>query len=119
MCSWFLAELLVIIHFSFILFVVFGGLLLIRWRRLALVHLPAAVWGVVVEALGWVCPLTPLENHFRLQAGLQGYDGDFIARYLLPLIYPGQLDRDLQLVLAAIVVIINTVIYVRFFKKMR
>ncbi len=105
------AEFLVVIHFAFILFVIFGGLLVLKWRKMAWVHLPAAGWGAVVEAMGWICPLTPWENHFRMQAGQQGYSGDFIAHYLLPLIYPANLNLDLQLALAAFVVMINIVIY--------
>ena len=69
------------------------------------------IWGVMVEAFGWVCPLTPLENHFRQQAGLHGYEVDFVSRYLLPLVYPAGLNRDLQLVLAGFVVIINATVY--------
>jgi len=114
-----MVEVLVLVHFAFILFVVLGGLLLFRWPWLIRAHLPAAVWGALAEALGWVCPLTPLENRFRLQAGLQGYEGDFVSRYLLPLVYPEGLDRDLQLVLAGLVVIINATVYLLVFKKER
>ncbi len=112
-----LAELIVVIHFAFILFVILGGLLVLKWRRLAWVHLPAAVWGAVVEAMGWICPLTPWENHFRVQAGQQGYSGDFISHYLLPLIYPADLNLDLQLALAGFVVMINGIIYIFVFRN--
>ena len=111
------AELLVVIHFAFILFVVLGGLLVLKWRRLIWVHLPAASWGAVVEAMGWVCPLTPWENHFRMLAGQEGFHGDFISRYLLPIIYPADLNLDLQLALAGFVVIINIVIYIFVFRS--
>ncbi len=117
MLSLLLAELLVVIHLTFILFVIFGGLLVLKWPRLAWIHLPAAVWGAVVEAMGWICPLTPWENHFRMQAGEQGYGGDFVSHYLLPLIYPADLKLDLQLALAAFVVMINVVVYVFVFRK--
>jgi hypothetical protein len=117
MLSLLVAELLVVLHFAFILFVVFGGLLVLRWRRMIWVHLPAATWGAMVEAMGWICPLTPWENRFRWQAGQEGYSGDFISRYLLPLIYPADLNFDLQLALAGFVVIINIIIYVFIFRK--
>mgnify|MGYP000513051202 CR=1 FL=1 len=114
-----IAELLVVIHFSFILFVVLGGLLVLKWRRLIWVHLPAATWGAVVEAMGWICPLTPWENHFRQMAGQEGYSGDFVSRYLLPVIYPADLKHDLQLALAVFVVIINIVIYIFVYRTRR
>ena len=117
MTSLLLAESIVFLHFAFILFVIFGGLLVLKWRRLAWVHLPAAAWGAVVEAMGWICPLTPWENHFRLLAGQQGYSGDFISHYLLPLIYPADLKPDLQLALAGFVVMINVVVYFFVFRK--
>jgi len=112
-----LAELLVIAHFSFILFVVFGGFLLIRWPRIVWIHLPAALWGVLVELNGWICPLTPLENRFRSLAGQEGYQGDFVSRYLLPVIYPENLDYGRQMVLAGIAVMINCVTYFIVLRK--
>lgn len=112
-----LAELLVLVHFAFILFVLFGGLLLLKWPRLAWLHLPAVIWGVVVEAMGWICPLTPLEIRFRLQAGQEGYSGDFLAHYLMPIIYPAGLNLEFQQVLAGFVIILNVVIYFFLFKK--
>ena len=117
MTSLFLAELVVFIHFAFILFVIFGGLMVLKWRRMVWVHLPAAIWGAVVEAMGWICPLTPWENHFRRMAGEQGYSGDFISYYLLPMIYPADLKLDLQLALAGFVVMINVVVYIFVFRK--
>lgn len=113
----FLAEAIVLIHFAFILFVMFGGLLVLKWRRLIWVHLLAVVWGVLVVAMGWICPLTPLENRLRSMAGQEGYSGDFISRYLLPLIYPAGLDVDLQVAIPAFVVMINGIIYVFYFRK--
>ncbi|HEY6839418.1 MAG TPA: DUF2784 domain-containing protein [Geobacteraceae bacterium] len=83
-----LADLGVLHHGAFVLFVVGGGFLVIRWPRLAWIHIPAALWGATVEFTGWICPLTPLENHFRLLAGDEGYSGGFIAHYLVPLLYP-------------------------------
>lgn len=106
-----LADLVLVLHFGFILFVVLGGLLALRWPHLALVHLPAAAWGVLIELRGWICPLTPLENSLRRAAGQAGYEGGFIEHYLLPVVYPDGLTRDTQLLLAAIVVLLNAGIY--------
>jgi drug/metabolite transporter superfamily protein YnfA len=106
-----LANVILLVHFLFIAFVICGGLLVIHWPRLAVVHLPAAVWGAVVEIFGWVCPLTPLENHFRLLAGNSSYSGDFIARYLIPVIYPENLTATIQQVFGGLVIIINLIIY--------
>lgn len=105
------ADLLVILHLGFILFVVLGGLLVLKWGRLALLHLPCVAWGALLEFNGWLCPLTPLENHFRQSAGASGYSGGFIDHYLIPLIYPSGLDRESQFILGIIVVMINLVLY--------
>ena len=106
-----LADLVVVIHFSFVLFVILGGLLVLRWPRLAYLHLPAATWGVLIEFAGWVCPLTPLEQSLRLKAGEQGYSGSFIEHYVLPLLYPSALTRAIQVGIAAFVVAVNLCIY--------
>lgn len=119
MLTLFIANFLLVIHLLFILFVLMGGLLVLKWPRLAWVHLPAALWGAVVEAMGWVCPLTPLENRYRVLAGQEGYSEDFVAHYLLPLIYPADLGGDLQVALAGLVVMINTVIYLFIFSQAR
>ncbi|MEO6308496.1 MAG: DUF2784 domain-containing protein [Nitrospiraceae bacterium] len=108
--SW-LADLILCIHVSFVLFVVFGGLLMLRWQWVAWLHLPAAIWGAVVEFTGWTCPLTPLENWLRAQGGEIAYRSDFISQYLLPVLYPGDLTRDFQLLLGTGVVVLNTAIY--------
>jgi hypothetical protein len=105
------ADVLVLLHLAFILFVVFGGLLAPRWPRLIWLHLPAAAWGVLVEWTGWICPLTPLENKLRFAACEAGYAGGFVDRYLLPLIYPAGLTREAQLLLAAGVAILNIIVY--------
>lgn len=107
-----LADTIVATHFLFIVFVICGGLLVIRWPRVAFAHLPAAVWGAVVEIFGWICPLTPLENHFRLLAGKTSYSGDFIVRYLIPVIYPDNLTITIQQTLGVIVIIINIIFYI-------
>ena len=106
-----LADLVVVVHFSFVLFVILGGLLVLRLPRLAYLHLPAAAWGVLIELTGWVCPLTPLEQSLRLKAGEQGYSGSFIEHYVLPLLYPSALTRTIQVGIAAIVIAVNLYIY--------
>jgi hypothetical protein len=106
-----LADLVVGVHFLFVLFVVLGGLLVLRWPRVAYVHLPAAAWGVLIEFAGWTCPLTPLEQSLRQRAGGHGYSGSFIEHYLLPLLYPSALTRDIQLVLGSVALVVNLGIY--------
>ncbi|MDQ2669395.1 MAG: DUF2784 domain-containing protein, partial [Gemmatimonadota bacterium] len=91
-----LADLVVGLHLAFVVFVVLGGLLVLRWPRLALVHLPVAVYGALIEWIGWVCPLTPLENMLRREAGGAGYEGGFVEHYIVPLLYPGQLPDAAQ-----------------------
>ena len=112
-----LANAILLAHLLFIAFVICDGLLVIRWPRLAVVHLPAAVWGAVVEIFGWVCPLTPLENHFSLLAGNSSYSGDFIARYLIPVIYPENLTATIQQVFGGLVIIINLIFYIITMRK--
>lgn len=112
-----LADLLVVLHLAFVLFVVAGGLLVLRWPRLAWLHLPAAVWGALVEITGWICPLTPLENRLRQRAGLDIYTGDFVGRYVLPVLYPEGLTRDVQLVLGVVVIALNVGIYTAVIRR--
>lgn len=106
-----LADAVLLFHFAFILFVGGGGLLWIWWRRGPWLHLPIAAWGVWIELSGNICPLTPLENSLRRMAGEQGYSGGFIEHYLLPVIYPSGLTREVQLVIAALVLVLNVTIY--------
>lgn len=106
-----LADLVVGVHFVFVLFVILGGLLTLKWRRVMWLHVSAAFWGAVVEFSGWICPLTPLENWLRRKAGEAGYRSDFVARYLLPVIYPEGLTRGMQIVLGVSVVAVNVAIY--------
>ena len=108
--SW-LADLTLCIHVSFVLFVIFGGLLVLRWWWIARLHLPAAAWGAFVEFTGWICPLTPLENWLRAQGSEISSRSDFIAQYLLPVLYPGDLTQDIQLLLGTGVVVLNTAVY--------
>ncbi len=104
------ADSVVALHFAFILFVVFGGLLVFRWKLLAWLHLPAALWGALVELAGWHCPLTGIENALR-HAGDGGYSVDFIEHYLMPIIYPTGLTRNIQILLGGSVIAINAAIY--------
>jgi hypothetical protein len=107
----FLADLILVLHLGFIVFVVAGGLLALRWRWMPLVHLPAVAWGVFVELAGKVCPLTPFENVLRQSAGASGYEGGFVEHYLIPLIYPGAPSPHLAIILAALVVVANVIVY--------
>jgi hypothetical protein len=106
-----LADLILVLHLAFIVFVVAGGLLALRLSWVPLVHLPAALWGVFIEASGRVCPLTPLENALRRAAGASGYEGGFIEHYLVPAIYPPALSHQVQLELAGLVVLANVLVY--------
>lgn len=106
-----LADLVVLAHLAFILFVVAGGLLAIRWKRSPWIHLPAAAWGVLIEVSGWICPLTPLENRLRLKAGELGYETSFVEHHILPLVYPEELTRNLQLALGGLVFVVNALVY--------
>jgi len=106
-----LANGVVILHALFIVFVVLGGLLAWRWRWIALTHIPCAVWGVLIEYRGWICPLTPLENHLRQKAGDAGYSGGFIEHYLVPAVYPAGLTPRHQMLLGTLVLAINLFAY--------
>ncbi|NWA28184.1 DUF2784 domain-containing protein [Pseudomonas gingeri] len=110
------ADGLVSFHLLFILFVLFGGLLVLKWRRLIWLHLPAATWGVAVEVFHLECPLTRWENLFRQAAGQGGYGEGFIEHYLIPLIYPAGLTPTIQLGLGALVLLLNLAVYLRLFK---
>ena len=105
------ADALVIVHAAFVLFVVAGGLLALRWRRILWVHAPAALWGVWIELAGWICPLTPLENWLRQQDGEAGYSGSFIEHYLLPVLYPSALTRGTQILLGGLALAVNLFVY--------
>lgn len=107
------AHCVLLLHLAFILFVVCGAVLACRWRWISVLHLPAAAWGIGIELSGGVCPLTYLENDLRHQAGLAGYQEGFIEHYLLSIIYPKVLTRQAQYGLAAIVLIVNLVLYAR------
>ena len=105
------ANTIVCLHLGFVCFVVLGGLLVLKWRRIIFLHLPAAVWGALIEYQGWLCPLTPLEQHLRQAGNQAGYSGGFIEHYLLALLYPDYLDREMQIVLGTFVVVVNLAVY--------
>lgn len=106
-----LADVTVVVHVAFVVFVLFGGLLVVRRPRVAWLHVPAVAWGAWIEFAGWLCPLTPLENWLRTQSGATAYSSSFIEHYLLPLLYPAALSRELQWVLGSIVLVVNAVLY--------
>lgn len=105
------ADAVVLLHLAFILFVLFGAFLALRWRWVVALHLPAVTWGVVVEFTGWICPLTPLENHFRALGAGSGYSGSFVDHYLMPVIYPSGLTGRTQVFLGFFVLILNVAVY--------
>ena len=106
-----LADLVLGLHAAFVLFVVVGGLLALRWRPVAWLHLPAALWGAWISVTGGVCPLTPLENRLRRQAGEAGYGEGFLEHYVAPVLYPGGLTREIQIGMGIAVVVVNGVVY--------
>jgi hypothetical protein len=114
-----LATLVVLAHFAFILFVMFGGLLALRWRGVPWAHIPCFLWGAGIEVVGGICPLTPLENRLRQAAGESQYAGTFIEHYILPIMYPTGLTRTGQLVLAVGLVVLNVAIYARVIRRRR
>jgi hypothetical protein len=114
-----LADLIVLVHLAFVGFVALGSLLVLRWPRLAWAHVPAAAWGAAIEFTGWICPLTPLENELRARGGAEPYAGDFVARYLLPVLYPEGLTRAAQLWLGALVVVVNVAVYAQVVRRRR
>jgi hypothetical protein len=107
-----LADLVVVLHFLFVLFVVFGGLLALGWPKVVYLHLPVAIYGALIEFTGWVCPLTPLEKELRESAGQAGYEGGFVEHYVLPVLYPAGLTRGVQLALGILVIGVNLAVYI-------
>lgn len=112
-----LADLVLLVHAAFVAFVVLGGFAVLRWPRLAWVHLPVAIWGAGIEFTGGICPLTPLENHLRRLADEQGYDGGFVEHYLLAALYPDGLTRGVQVALGLVVLAVNAAIYARIWRR--
>jgi hypothetical protein len=113
----FLADVVVVAHAGFVVFVVLGGFLALRWRRTLWLHLPAALWGMLIEVDGWTCPLTPLENELRQRGGEAGYTGGFVERYIVSILYPHELTRTTQILLGIFVLAINLVVYWRVFRR--
>ena len=106
-----LADIVTVVHLGFVLFVGLGGALVLWRSRLAWLHVPAFVWGALISFAGWVCPLTPLENHLRRQAGEAGIGSSFVEHYLLPILYPGALTREIQVMLGVGVLLVNAGFY--------
>ena len=113
------AEGIVVLHLCFILFVFLGALTLFRWPRMIWVHVPAAVWGGLVELFGAPCPLTPLENSLRRAGNAEAYGGGFIDHYIMPIVYPPGLTREAQIVLGVLILVLNFVIYYKFVMRKR
>ncbi len=107
----FLADLVLIVHALFVVFVIFGGLIVLKWHKVMWLHIPCALWGALIEFFGWICPLTYLENYFLEIGNGNSYDGSFIQHYLLPIIYPPGLTTGIQILLGATVIVINFIIY--------
>lgn len=114
-----LADGVVVAHLAFVVFVVVGGFLALRWRGVVWLHVPCALWGAYVELAGEICPLTPLENRLRRLAGEGGYGGGFIERYLVPILYPGELTREIQIALGVGVIVLNVAVYAVLLRRMR
>jgi hypothetical protein len=114
-----LADAVIIIHAAFVVFVVLGGLVVLRWPRMAWAHLPAAAWGALIEFSGWICPLTPLENALRSRAGESGYHGGFIEHSVLHTLYPDGLTTHVQWALGVLVIVINVGAYAMVLSRRR
>jgi hypothetical protein len=114
-----LATVVVLTHLAFVAFVVAGGVLALRWPRAAWLHLPAAAWGALIALAGFICPLTPLENWLRVRGGTPAYDTGFLEHYLLPVLYPVTMTRQLQLVTGVFVVVLNALVYWRVLRRRR
>ena len=114
-----LADVVLVVHFAFVLFVCLGGLLVLRWPRVAWIHVPVALYGASIEFVGFVCPLTPLEVRLRRMGGEAGYEGGFIERYITAALYPEGLTRDIQLALGIGVLLLNAIVYTIVWRRRR
>lgn len=110
------ADAVVLLHVAFVFFVILGGLLVFKWKWMMWVHVPAAMWGALIEFTGWICPLTPLENWLREAGGGQEYQSGFIE-HMLPIVYPTGLTREIQLFLGVLVILLNGGIYVLLYYR--
>ena len=113
------ADLIVLVHFAFVIFVVAGGLLALKWPKVAYLHIPAAVWGAWIGFANWICPLTPLENHLRRLTGEAGYAGGFIEHYIVGILYPAGLTAGTRVILGVAVVAANLLVYRVYFARRR
>jgi hypothetical protein len=113
----FLADSVVVFHMCFVIFVLTGAALVVRWKWVALLHVPAALWGMYVEWSGAMCPLTPLENYLREAGGGATYQGGFIDHYIMPTLYPENLTRDFQITLGTVIALINVLLYTIAFTR--
>src|SRR5687768_18365203 len=111
------ADLVLVVHLAFVLFVVLGGLLALRWPRVAWVHVPVALYGAAIEFIGFICPLTPLEVWLRRRGGEAGYEGGFIEHYVTAALYPTGLTREIQLALGVGVLLLNAIVYTIVLKR--
>jgi hypothetical protein len=111
------ADAVLVLHFAFVLFVLLGGLLVLRRPKLAWLHVPAVAWAAFIEFAGWICPLTPLENVLRRVAGDAGYAGDFLEHYMVAVLYPEALTRNIQVLFGAAVLLINVAIYAAVLRR--
>ncbi|MFH1843851.1 MAG: DUF2784 domain-containing protein [bacterium] len=114
-----LADVVVCVHLAFILFAVLGALLTLRWPRVIWGHLPVVLWAFFIEIVGWRCPLTPLENLLRQRGGESGYASGFVEQYIVPVIYPTVLTREIQVILGVTVVLINLGLYAIIWRRRR
>ena len=113
------ATLALLLHFSFILFVIFGAILILKFKKIIYVHIPAVTWGVYIELSHSTCPLTHLENFFLKKAGKDQYSVDFIENYIFKIIYPPALNYEIQTYLGVILIFVNLLIYYYIVKKIR
>ncbi len=114
-----MADLVLVAHVVFVVFVVAGGIFVLRWPRAAWVHVPCALWGALVEVAGWICPLTPLEVSLRRRAGEAGYAEGFLEHYVTPVLYPAGLTREVQVLLGVLVVVLNVAVYTWAWRRRR
>ena len=118
MLAGWLADMILMLHLAFILFALFGGLLILRKRWMAWIHLPVLLWAALVNLAGWTCPLTPLENRLRASAGQAGYESGFVEHYIVPLVYPDIMSRDLEIISGLVVLACNGLIYAFVIRRM-